>query len=96
MDKSFLQIKTVFINELAFTPRKIAVSVTFVFFCLLWGFAFKGLIELNEFLKKEKRVASATFLGRTAGIAAIKTAACQFGRPLLDAVRELHFAEFEY
>ena len=53
MDKSFLQIKTVFINELAFTPRKIAVSVTFVFFCLLWGFAFKGLIELNEFLKEE-------------------------------------------
>ena len=53
MDKSFSQIKTVFLNELAFTPRKIAVSVTFVFFCLLWGFAFKGLIELDEFLKED-------------------------------------------
>jgi ABC-type transport system involved in multi-copper enzyme maturation permease subunit len=53
MDKSFSQIKNVFINELAFTPRKIAVSVTFVFFCLLWAFAFKGLIELDEFFKDD-------------------------------------------
>jgi hypothetical protein len=53
MDKSFSQIKTIFYNELAFTPRKIAVSVTFVFFCLLWGFAFKGLIELDSFLKED-------------------------------------------
>ena len=53
MDKSFSQIRTVFLNELAFTPRKIAVSVTFVFFCLLWGFALKGLIELDEFLKED-------------------------------------------
>jgi len=51
MDKSFSQIRTVFLNELAFTPRKIAVSVTFVFFCLLWGFTFKGLIELDGYLK---------------------------------------------
>ena len=54
MDKSFLQIKTVFINELAFTPRKIVVSVTFVFLSFV-GFAFKGLIELNEFLKRKRR-----------------------------------------
>lgn len=53
MDKSVSQIRTVFLNELAFTPRKIAVSVTFVFFCLLWGFALKGLIELDEFLKED-------------------------------------------
>ena len=62
MDKSFSQIKTVFLNELAFTPRKIAVSVTFVFFCLLWGFAFKGLIELDEYLK-EANSEEGLFLG---------------------------------
>ena len=63
MDKSFSQIKTVFLNELAFTPRKIAVSVTFVFFCLLWGFAFKGLIELDEFIKTDNSEKSGLFLG---------------------------------
>ena len=63
MDKSFSQIRTVFLNELAFTPRKIAVSVTFVFFCLLWGFAFKGLIELDEFIKTDNSEKSGLFLG---------------------------------
>lgn len=63
MDKSVSQIRTVFLNELVFTPRKIAVTVTFVFFCLLWGFALKGLIELDEFLKEENSENGGLFLG---------------------------------
>ena len=57
--------------------------------------------SLGDFSKnKEECGASARFylrfLGRTAGVAAFKATACEFGRFLLDTDRELHFAEIQY
>ena len=57
--------------------------------------------SLGDFSKnKEECGASARFylrfLGRTAGVAAFKATACEFGRFLLDTGRELHFAELQY